>query len=95
MHADEQAELLRADGITAMIALRSGTAEYAPLRNSLSDRNYRQGNDQDNVQGEERKTTCRATQRRTMLKISMIKIILSQPSTQYYHAKRAQKHEQL
>jgi hypothetical protein len=51
MHADEQAERLRADGIRAMIALRSSTAEYAPLRNSLSDRNYRQGNDQDNVQG--------------------------------------------
>jgi hypothetical protein len=52
MHADEQAERLRADGITAiMIALRSGTAEYAPLRNSLSDRNYWQGNEQDNVQG--------------------------------------------
>jgi hypothetical protein len=39
MHADEQAERLRADGITAMVALRSGTAEYAPLRNRLSDRN--------------------------------------------------------
>jgi hypothetical protein len=51
MHADEQAELLRADGITAMFALRSGTAEYAPLRNRLSDRNYRQGIEQDNVQG--------------------------------------------
>jgi Reverse transcriptase (RNA-dependent DNA polymerase) len=34
-----------------MVALRSGTAEYAPIRNSLSDRNYRQGNEQDNVQG--------------------------------------------
>jgi hypothetical protein len=34
-----------------MVALRSGTAEYAPLRNRLSDRNYRQGNEQDNVQG--------------------------------------------
>jgi hypothetical protein len=51
MHADVQAERLRADGITAMVALRSGTAEYAPLRNSLSDRNYRQGNEQDDVQG--------------------------------------------
>jgi hypothetical protein len=51
IHADEQAERLRADGITAMVALRSGTVEYAPLRNSLSDRNYRQGNEQDNVQG--------------------------------------------
>jgi hypothetical protein len=50
MHADEQAEL-RADGITAMVALRSGTAEYAPLRKSLSDRNCRQGNAQHNVQG--------------------------------------------
>jgi hypothetical protein len=51
MHADEQAERLRADGITAMVALRFGTAEYAPLRNSLSDRNYRQGNEHDNLQG--------------------------------------------
>jgi hypothetical protein len=51
MHADQQAERLRADGITAMVALRSGTAEYAPLRNSLSDRNYRQGNEHENVQG--------------------------------------------
>jgi hypothetical protein len=51
MHADEQAERLSADGFTAMVALRSGTAEYAPLRNRLSDRNYRQGNEQDNVQG--------------------------------------------
>jgi hypothetical protein len=51
MHADEQAERLRADGITAMIALRSGTAEYAPLRNRLSDRNCRQGKEHDNVQG--------------------------------------------
>jgi hypothetical protein len=104
MHADKQAERHRADGITAMVALRSGTAEYAPLRNSLSDRNYRQGNEQDNVQGNteeddvpgntrettcratQRKITCRATQRRTMLKTSMIKIILPQPSTRYYHA---------
>jgi hypothetical protein len=51
MHAVEQTELLRADGITAMVALRSGTVEYVPLRKSLSDRNYRQGNKQDNVQG--------------------------------------------
>jgi hypothetical protein len=51
MHADEHAERLRADGITTMVALRSGTAEYAPLRNRLSDRNYRQGNAQDNGQG--------------------------------------------
>jgi hypothetical protein len=51
MHADEQAERLRADGITAMVALRSGTAEYVSLRNRLSDRNYRQGNEQNNVQG--------------------------------------------
>jgi hypothetical protein len=51
MHADEQAERLRADGITATVALRSGTVEYAPLRNRLSDRNFRQGNEQDNVQG--------------------------------------------
>jgi hypothetical protein len=51
MHTDEQAERLRADGITAMVALRSGTAEYAPLRNSLFDHNHRQGNGQDNVQG--------------------------------------------
>jgi hypothetical protein len=51
MHADEQVERLRADGITGMVALRSGTAEYAPLRNRLSDRNYRQGNEQENVQG--------------------------------------------
>jgi hypothetical protein len=51
MHAEEQAERLRADGITAMVALCSGTAEYALLRNRLSDRNYRQGNEQDNVQG--------------------------------------------
>jgi hypothetical protein len=42
MHADEQAERLRADGIQAMVALRSG---------SLSDRNYRQGNEQGDVQG--------------------------------------------
>jgi hypothetical protein len=34
-----------------MVALCSGTAEYGPLRNSLSDRNYRQGNAQDNVHG--------------------------------------------
>jgi hypothetical protein len=51
MHGDEQAERLRADGITAMVALSSGTAEYAQIRNRLSDRNYRQGNEQDNVQG--------------------------------------------
>jgi hypothetical protein len=50
MLADEQAERLLADGITAMVALRSGTAEYAPLRKRLSDRNYRHGNEQDNVQ---------------------------------------------
>jgi hypothetical protein len=31
-------------------------------------------------------TTCRATQRRTMIKTSIIKIILPQPSTRYYHA---------
>jgi hypothetical protein len=51
MHADEQAKRLRADGITTMVALHSGTAEYAPLRNSPSDRNCRQGKPQDNVQG--------------------------------------------
>jgi hypothetical protein len=51
LHADEQAERIRADGIKAMVALRSGTAEYGPLRNRLSDRNYRQGNEQENVQG--------------------------------------------
>jgi hypothetical protein len=34
-----------------MVALRSGTAEYALLQNSLSDRNYRHGNEQDDVQG--------------------------------------------
>jgi hypothetical protein len=51
MHADEQSKRLCADCITAMVALRSGTAEYAPLRNRLSDRNYRQCNEQDNVQG--------------------------------------------
>jgi hypothetical protein len=51
MHADERAERIRADGITAMVALHFGTAEYAPLRNRLSDRNYRQGKEQDNVQG--------------------------------------------
>jgi hypothetical protein len=51
MHADEQAERFRADGIKAMVALRSGTAEYVPLRNSLSDRNFRQGHEPDNVQG--------------------------------------------
>jgi Reverse transcriptase (RNA-dependent DNA polymerase) len=51
MHADEQAERRRADGIKAIVALRSGTAEYVPLRKRLSDRNYRQGNEQDNVQG--------------------------------------------
>jgi hypothetical protein len=51
MHADEQAERHRADSITAMIALVSGTAEYAPPRHSLSDRNIRQGNEQDDVQG--------------------------------------------
>jgi hypothetical protein len=51
MHADELAERLRADGITAMVALRSGTAEYATIRNCLSDRNYGQGKEQENVQG--------------------------------------------
>jgi hypothetical protein len=51
MHADEQAERLRADVITAMLALRSDTAEYALLRYSLSDCNYRHDNEQDNVQG--------------------------------------------
>jgi hypothetical protein len=51
MHADEQAERLRADGITAMVPLRSGPAEYAPLQIRLSDRNYRLGNEQDNMQG--------------------------------------------
>jgi hypothetical protein len=39
MHADEQAERPRADVITAIVALRSGTAEYAPLQKRLSDRN--------------------------------------------------------
>jgi hypothetical protein len=34
-----------------MVALRSGTADYSPIRNRLSDRNYRQCNEQDNVQG--------------------------------------------
>jgi hypothetical protein len=34
-----------------MVALRFGTAEYAPIRNSLFDRNYRQGIEKDNVQG--------------------------------------------
>jgi hypothetical protein len=34
-----------------MVALRSGTAEYGPLRNSLSDRNYRKIIAQDNVHG--------------------------------------------
>jgi hypothetical protein len=51
VHAEEQAERPRPDRITAMVALRFDTAEYAPLRNRLSDRNYRQGNEQDNVQG--------------------------------------------
>jgi hypothetical protein len=91
MRADEQAERLRADGTTAMVALRSGTEENAQLRNSLSDLNFRQGNEQDNVQGNTKKdgvqvNTCTPTQRRTMVKTSMIKIILPQPSTRYYHA---------
>jgi hypothetical protein len=34
-----------------MVALLSGTAKCEPLRNSLSDRNYRHENEQDNVQG--------------------------------------------
>jgi hypothetical protein len=50
IHADVQAQRLIADDIKAMVALRSGTAEYAPLRNSLFDRNHRQGNEQDKVQ---------------------------------------------
>jgi hypothetical protein len=95
MHADEQAERICADGITAMVALRSGTAEYAPLRNRLSDRNCGQGNEQDNVQGNIEENDGQATQRRTMLKTSMIRIILPQPSTRYCHACRAQQHEQL
>jgi hypothetical protein len=51
IHADEQPERLRADGIAAMVALHSGTAEYAPLQINLSDRDYRQNNAQHNVQG--------------------------------------------
>jgi hypothetical protein len=33
-----------------LVALHSGTAEYAPLRSILSDSNYRQGIAQDNAQ---------------------------------------------
>jgi hypothetical protein len=33
-----------------LVALHSGTEEYAPLRSILSDSNYRQGNAQDNTQ---------------------------------------------
>jgi hypothetical protein len=51
IHADQQAGRLRADGITATVALRIGTAEYAPPRGSISDRSYWQGSAQDNVQG--------------------------------------------
>jgi hypothetical protein len=65
MRADEQAKRLRADGITAMVALQFGTAECSPLRRIVSDSNERQGNAQgkaqDNVLGTQRKMTFRAT----------------------------------
>jgi hypothetical protein len=49
MHADEQAERPRADGYTVVVALRPVTEEYAPLQDSLSDRNYMQENAHDSV----------------------------------------------
>jgi hypothetical protein len=75
------------------VPLHSGTAKYAPLRSNLSDSNYRQGN----AQGSKttRKTTCwvaqrkmtrRATQRRTMLKTSKMKISLPHPSSRNHHS---------
>jgi hypothetical protein len=39
IHADEQTERLRADGISDIVALRSDTGEYAPLGNNPFDRN--------------------------------------------------------
>jgi hypothetical protein len=50
------------------VPLRSGTAEFWPLRSSLSDHKYRQGNAQDNVQSSTKEYDVRSTQRRTMLK---------------------------
>jgi hypothetical protein len=86
MHADEQAERLLADGITAMVLLRSGTAEYAPLRKSLTDRNYRQGNEQDNVQGNTEEDDVQVNTKEDDAQDIDDKIILPQPSTRYFHA---------
>jgi hypothetical protein len=38
------------ENCSVSVARRSGTAQYAPLRSILSDRNYRQGNAQKNAQ---------------------------------------------
>jgi hypothetical protein len=86
MHADEQAKRLRTDGITAMVALPSGTTEYEPLRNSLSDRNYRQGNEQDNVQGNTEEDEVQGNTKEDDAQDIDDKIILQQPSTRYNHA---------
>jgi hypothetical protein len=86
MHADEQAERLLADGITAMVLLRSGTAEYALLRKSLTDRNYRQVNEQDNVQGNTEEDDVQVNTKEDDAQDIDDKIILPQPSTRYFHA---------
>jgi hypothetical protein len=79
-----------------MIALRSGTAQYAPLRNSLSDCNYRQGNEQDNVQGNTEEDDVQGnteeddvlgnTKENDAQDIDDKNIILPRPTTRYYHA---------
>jgi hypothetical protein len=77
MHAHEQAERLRADGIQAMVALHSG---------SLSDRNYRQRNEQDNVQGNTEEDDLQGNTKGDDAQDIDDKRILTQPLTRYYHA---------
>jgi hypothetical protein len=50
-HITEPLSMNERENCSLSVELRSGTAEYAPLRRILSDRNYRQCNAQDNVQG--------------------------------------------
>jgi RNA-splicing ligase RtcB len=95
MHADEQAQRLRADGITAMVALRFGTTEYAPLRNRLTDRNYRQGNEQDKVQGNTEEDDAQGNTKEDDAQDIDDKKNRQQLSTRYYHARCAQQHGQL
>jgi hypothetical protein len=50
-HITEPLSMNEREHCSFSVALRSGTAEYAPLRNIFPDRNYRKFNAQDNVQG--------------------------------------------